>query len=149
MATRATGKDRRPRKRPAGRASNRVPPRARARGAQSAAQAAQAQLLQGVQQVWLAGMDAFARAQETVQTRVGGAREQAQETLDNLEALFQKRVERAMHQLGVPTAAEIRALSQRVAELNETVQRLDSRTRTRKAGGQRRRASAPRRRAKK
>ena len=118
----------------------------------------QAQLRQGVQQVWLAGMGAFARAQkegpaafqeavaeglkllgqsrstarqrmrdvfdtaqETLQSRVGGAREQAQETWDNLEALFQSRVQRAMHQLGVPTAEEIRVLTRRVAELNESV----------------------------
>ena len=68
--------------------------------------------------------DAFENAQETVQTRVGGAREQAQETWDNLEALFQQRVQRAMHQLGVPTAEEIRLLAQRVEELNESVRRL-------------------------
>src|SRR5512142_2118664 len=68
--------------------------------------------------------DAFENAQETVQTRVGGAREQAQETWDNLEALFQQRVQRAMHQLGVPTADEIRLLAQRVEELNESVRRL-------------------------
>jgi poly(hydroxyalkanoate) granule-associated protein len=65
--------------------------------------------------------DAVDAAQETLQGRVGGAREQAQETWDNLEALFQSRVQRAMHQLGVPTAAEIRELSRRVAELNDTV----------------------------
>jgi poly(hydroxyalkanoate) granule-associated protein len=65
--------------------------------------------------------DAVGAAQETLQGRVGGAREQAQETWDNLEALFQSRVQRAMHQLGVPTAAEIRELSRRVAELNDTV----------------------------
>lgn len=93
-------------------------------------QAAQEQLQQAVQQLWLAGMGAKARrrildvmgaAQETLQGRIGGAREQAQETWDNLETLFQSRVERAMHQLGVPTAAEIRELSRRVAELNDTV----------------------------
>ena len=71
--------------------------------------------------------DAFENAQETVQTRVGGAREQAQETWDHLEALFQQRVQRAMHQLGVPTAEEIRLLAQRVEELNESVKRLGAR----------------------
>jgi hypothetical protein len=48
----------------------------------------------------------------------------AQETWANLEALVQSRVERAMHRLGVPTAAEIRELSRRVAELNDTVLEL-------------------------
>jgi poly(hydroxyalkanoate) granule-associated protein len=140
-----------------------------ARKARSRADSAQAQLLQGVQQIWLAGMgaiskaqregpaafqdavmeglrllkssrsaaqdavrDAFTVAQETLQARVGNAREQAQETMDNIEALFQTRVQRAMRQMGVPTAAEIRVLTKRVAELNETVLKLDARERARK-----------------
>ncbi len=68
--------------------------------------------------------DAFENAQETLQSRVGVAREQAQETWDNLEALFQSRVQRAMHQLGVPTAEEIRALTRRVSELNDSVSKI-------------------------
>jgi poly(hydroxyalkanoate) granule-associated protein len=143
-----------------------------ARRATDAAQQAQAQLAQGVQQVWLAGMgaiaraqkdgpaafqdavneglkllgqsrstarrivrDAFGTAQETLQSRVGGAREQAQETWDNLETLFQSRVQRAMHQLGVPTAEEIRVLTRRVAELNDSVSALGKRSGARKTGG--------------
>ena len=74
--------------------------------------------------------DAFENAQETMQSRVGGAREQAQETWVNLEALFQSRVQRAMHQLGVPTAEEIRALTRRVSELNDSVSRIAQRQRT-------------------
>ncbi|HET9694148.1 MAG TPA: phasin family protein [Steroidobacteraceae bacterium] len=176
MANRDTSSDRqRARKRPGGRASSKVPPRAR-RGADEA-QSGQAQLLQNVQQVWLAGMgaiaraqkdgpsafsdavveglrllnqsrstaqrmvrDAFESAQETLQTRAGGARDQAQETWENLETLFQSRVQRAMHQLGVPTAEEIRVLTRRVAELNENVKRLDARARVRKTAGAKRRA---------
>jgi hypothetical protein len=65
-----------------------------------------------------------------MQSRVGGAREQAQETWVNLEALFQSRVQRAMHQLGVPTAEEIRALTRRVSELNDSVSRIVQRQRT-------------------
>lgn len=131
---------------------------------------AQAQLLQGVQQVWLAGMgaiaraqkdgpaaftdavgeglkllgqsrstaqrivrDAFDAAQETLQSRVGGVRNQAQETWDNLEVLFQSRVQRAMHDLGVPTATEIRDLTRRVADLNASVERMSTRERARTA----------------
>ena len=71
--------------------------------------------------------DVFETAQETLQSRVGGAREQAQETWDNLEALFQSRVQRAMHQLGVPTAEEIRALTRRVSELNDSVNKINQR----------------------
>jgi poly(hydroxyalkanoate) granule-associated protein len=172
MANRDTNSDRqRARKRSGGSASATRTPRGepRARRAADEARSAQAQLLQGVQQVWLAGMgaiaraqkegpsafqdavfeglrllnqsrstaqrmvrDAFESAQESLQTRVGGARGQAQETWDNLEALFQSRVQRAMHQLGVPTAEEIRVLTRRVAELNENVKRLNSRERVRK-----------------
>jgi poly(hydroxyalkanoate) granule-associated protein len=142
-------------------------PAGRRRGTTAAAR--QAQLAQGAQQVWLAGMgaiaraqqdgpaafqdavneglkllgqsrltarrmvrDAFGTAQETLQSRVGGAREQAQETWDNLEALFQSRVQRAMHQLGVPTAEEIRALTRRVAELNDSVSAIGTRGGARK-----------------
>lgn len=187
MATRDSSSRRpRPRQRPAGTASSRQPPRARARADQGNVSAKQAQLLQGVQQVWLAGMgaiaraqqdgpnafqdavveglrllnqsrsaaqrmvrDAFDSAQETLQTRVGGAREQAQETMDGLEVLFQKRVQRAMHQLGVPTAEEIRVLTQRVEELNENVKRITARERVRKrAAKPQRRAAAKRPRAK-
>jgi poly(hydroxyalkanoate) granule-associated protein len=144
-------------------------PPAGARRSAAAAQQAQAELAQGVRQVWLAGMgavaraqkdgpaafqdavneglkllgqsrstarrmvrDAFGTAQETLQSRVGGAREQAQETWDNLETLFQSRVQRAMHQLGVPTAEEIRALTRRVAELNESVSAIGTRGGARK-----------------
>lgn len=161
---------------------------ARAEATAAGARAAQEQLLQAAQQVWLAGMGAIARAQkegpaalqeavaegvklfsqsgttaqrrmrdvlgaaqDTLQSRVGGAREQAQETWDNLEALFQSRVQRAMHQLGVPTAAEIRELSRRVADLNETVMATSRprRTAKKKAGSKRKttakRRAAPRR----
>lgn len=95
--------------------------------------------------------DAFENAQETVQARVGGAREQAQETWDTLEAMFQQRVQRAMHQLGVPTAEEIRLLAQRVEELNESVRKLGAREAARgmtgaRATGPKRRVKSPQRR---
>jgi poly(hydroxyalkanoate) granule-associated protein len=94
--------------------------------------------------------DAFENAQETLQSRVGGAREQAQETWDNLEALFQTRVQRALHQLGVPTAEEIRALTRRVSELNDSVSKINQRQRTAKPTkpaqrAKRKVAAAPRR----
>jgi poly(hydroxyalkanoate) granule-associated protein len=190
MATRDRSTDRqRARPRTGGRASTRVPPsrtRSARSSAQTAAKGAQAQLLRGVQQIWLAGMgavartqkdgpaafqdavfeglrmlnqsrsaaqrivrDAFEGAQDALQTRVGGAREQAQETWDNLEALFQSRVQRAMHQLGVPTAEEIRLLTKRVAELNENVKRIDARERVRKSAGAQRRAPGKRARVRK
>ena len=180
MAKRDTSSYRqRARKQPGGRASSKVPPRARAqaREASQEARSAQAQLLQNVQQIWLAGMGAIARAQrdgpsafsdavleglrllnesrstaqqmvrdvfesaqETLQSRMGGARDQAQGTWDNLESLFQTRVQRAMHQLGVPTAEEIRVLTRRVAELNENVKRVNARERVRQVASAKKRA---------
>jgi poly(hydroxyalkanoate) granule-associated protein len=90
--------------------------------------------------------DVLGAAQATLQGRVGSAREQVQETWDNLEALFQSRVQRAMHQLGVPTAAEIRELSRRVAELNEAVNATSRPRRAAKGKtGARRKAPAKRR----
>jgi poly(hydroxyalkanoate) granule-associated protein len=72
--------------------------------------------------------DAFESAQESVQARLGSAREQAGETWDNLEALFQSRVHRALAQIGVPSAEEVRLLTRRVTELSENVKALASRS---------------------
>jgi poly(hydroxyalkanoate) granule-associated protein len=72
--------------------------------------------------------DVFTSAQGSVQSRFGTAREQATETWDNLEALFQSRVQKALQQIGVPTASEIRLLTKRVAELNDNVKRLSARS---------------------
>lgn len=169
MATRKRVETSSPRRPARGRTGRRAgaraesPPRDSDRGPAASAEAAGSQLLQGVQQVWLAGMgaiargqkdgpaafqdavaeglkllnrsrstahgivrDAFEGAQESLQSRMGGAREQAQETWDNLEALFQNRVQRALQQLGVPSAEEIRLLAQRVAELNASVDKLNA-----------------------
>jgi poly(hydroxyalkanoate) granule-associated protein len=70
--------------------------------------------------------DVFESAQGTVQTRIGSARDQASETWDNLEAMFQSRVQRALQQIGVPNASEIRLLTRRVAELNDNVKALSA-----------------------
>jgi len=69
-------------------------------------------------------MQAFQGAQKTVNQRVDDVKEQATETWDNLEKIFQSRVQRAMHQLGMPTAEEISALTRKVAELSASVERL-------------------------
>ena len=134
-----------------------------ARKARATAVKAEASVVENVQQVWLAGMGAIARAQkegpaafqeavaegikllnrsrsnaeqlirdvfetaqDSVQSRIGSARDQATETWDNIEALFQSRVQKAMQQLGVPSADEIRLLTRRVAELNESVKALSA-----------------------
>ena len=150
----------------------------KARKARATAGKAETSVVENVQQVWLAGMGAIARAQkegpaafqeavaegikllnrsrsnaeqlirdvfetaqESVQSRIGSARDQASETWDNIEALFQSRVQKAMQQLGVPSADEIRLLTRRVAELNENVKALSAK---RPRGGKNPRARAKR-----
>jgi poly(hydroxyalkanoate) granule-associated protein len=143
---------------------------------------APAHLIENVQQIWLAGMgaiakaqkegpaafqeavadglklltrsrstaeqvirDAFEAAQGTVESRFDTARDQATETWDNLEALFQSRVHKALQQLGVPSGDEIRLLTKRVAELNENVKALTARQARGRGGrgGRARKAKSP------
>jgi len=103
--------------------------KARNRGGQ-----AQATVIEGVQQAERMIRDAFESAQGSVQSRLGTAREQASETWDNLEALFQSRVQKALQQIGMPNAEEIRLLTKRVAELNENVKALSAKPTRRGAG---------------
>jgi poly(hydroxyalkanoate) granule-associated protein len=88
-------------------------------------------------------MQAFQGAQKRVNQRIDTVQAQAGETWDNLEKIFQTRVQRAMHQLGMPSAAEITALTRKVAELSASVERLARGApvrpaRKRRTGGRRR-----------
>jgi poly(hydroxyalkanoate) granule-associated protein len=74
-----------------------------------AAQKAVAQALRGAQQV---------------NRRVDTVKEQAGETWDNLEKIFQSRVQRAIAQLGVPTAEEFAELKREVAALSAAAGRV-------------------------
>lgn len=109
------------------------------------------------QQIWLAGLGAFAKAQEegakvfdalvkegrTLETRTrrfaearvgavtnrvgkaaGSASAKATATWDKLEQVFEDRVARALHKLGVPTNRDIQSLAKRVEELTASVQQL-------------------------
>ena len=69
-------------------------------------------------------MQAFQGAQKSVNQRIDTVHTQAGETWDNLEKIFQTRVQRAMHQLGMPTAEEITALTRKVEQLSASVERL-------------------------
>ena len=60
----------------------------------------------------------------TIDERVEGVRDRATETWDNIEKIFQSRVHKALRQLGVPTAADINALSRKVNELTKSVESL-------------------------
>ena len=125
-----------------------------ARKARARAGKAQANVIENAQHVWLAGMGAVAKAQKDgpaafqeavaeglqVLTRsrttaekmihdvFASAQGSASETWDNLEALFQSRVQKALQQIGVPNASEIRLLTKRVAELNDNVKALSAKS---------------------
>ena len=125
-----------------------------ARKARARVGKAQANVIENAQHVWLAGMGAVAKAQKDgpaafqeavaeglqVLTRsrttaekmihdvFASAQGSASETWDNLEALFQSRVQKALQQIGVPNASEIRLLTKRVAELNDNVKALSAKS---------------------
>jgi len=69
-------------------------------------------------------MQAFQGAQKKVNRRVDDVKGQANETWDNLEKIFQTRVQRALHQIGMPTAEEITALTRKVDDLTRSVDKL-------------------------
>ena len=105
-------------------------------------------LRESAQQIWMAGLSAFAKAQsggnkvfealmkegEALQSRtrqaardqVDDMAEKASGTWDKLEQVFETRVARALHTLGVPTHEDIDQLSRRVAELTALVDRLQA-----------------------
>lgn len=64
------------------------------------------------------------RAQTAIQGRVGSARAKAADTIENLENVFQARVQRTLHQMGVPGSRDIAKLTARVEELNASVEKL-------------------------
>jgi poly(hydroxyalkanoate) granule-associated protein len=106
-------------------------------------------------QIWLAGLGAFAKGQEEglkffeslvregekVQhnaTKAAGARiadvkAQATGTWGKLERVFEERVSKALHGLNVPTKKDIDALSKRVSELTAVTQKLTDKVGTRSA----------------
>jgi poly(hydroxyalkanoate) granule-associated protein len=94
-------------------------------------------------------MQAFQGAQKSVNKRVDDVKGQATETWDNLEKIFQTRVQRALHQLGMPTAEEITALTRKVDELGRSVDKLAARRRApaRKTARKRTKARAASRKA--
>ncbi len=106
------------------------------------------------QQIWLAGLGAFAKAQargtkiqvegakmfealvkegearqsfvrKVAGDKVAEAAARATGTWDKLEQVFEDRVARSLSSLGVPTKKDIETLSKRVAELTEVVHKLN------------------------
>ena len=97
-------------------------------------------------QIWLAGLGAFAKAQEegtkvfealvkegeviqkrtreAAEDKVAEARKVATGTWDKLESVFEERVARALNSLNVPTKKDIDALTARIAELTEATRKV-------------------------
>ena len=106
-----------------------------------------ATIRESAQQIWLAGLGAFAKAQsegnrvfdalvrqgESIQKTTRKVAEdkvtemaaRATGTWDKLEQVFETRVARALHSLGVPTKDDVTTLSKRVAELKAAVDKLN------------------------
>lgn len=63
-------------------------------------------------------------AQARFQAGVGQVRGQASEAFENLEKIFQSRVQRALSQLGVPSEHALNALGKRVDALSVNVEKL-------------------------
>lgn len=106
-----------------------------------------ATIRESAQQIWLAGLGAFAKAQaegnkvfdalvregEAIQARTRKVAEdkvtemaaKATGTWDKLEQVFENRVAKALNSLGVPTKKDIDALAKRVAELTAEVEKLN------------------------
>jgi poly(hydroxyalkanoate) granule-associated protein len=101
---------------------------------------------ESAQQIWLAGLGAFAKAQEegnkvfdalvkegeSIQSKTRKMTDEkmaqvagkAAGTWDRLEQVFEDRVARSLGSLGVPSKKDIEKLSKRVAELTAVVQGL-------------------------
>jgi poly(hydroxyalkanoate) granule-associated protein len=97
-------------------------------------------------QIWLAGLGAFAKAQQegvkvfeslveegakvqektktAADERIAEMRAKATGTWDKLEQVFEDRVARALNSLSVPSRQDIDVLTKRVAELTEIAKKL-------------------------
>src|SRR5258707_13213150 len=63
-------------------------------------------------------------ARDVAMERAGEARTRTVQAVSQLERVFEQRVSKAVRKLGVPSAAEVRALSRQASELQASVQRL-------------------------
>jgi poly(hydroxyalkanoate) granule-associated protein len=110
-------------------------------------------MLDVARQIWLAGLGAFAKAEEEgsrlfeslvkegekvesrtrkvaeetmegMKDKVEKVRGKATDTWDGIEQVFEDRVARVLNRLGVPTNDDVQELTKRVEELNQTVKGL-------------------------
>ena len=99
------------------------------------------------EQIWLAGLGAFSKAQEegtkvfdaliregeaiqkktrkVTEDKVTEMAAKATGTWDKLEQVFENRVARSLNSLGVPTKDDVEQLAKRVAELKAEVEKLN------------------------
>ena len=111
------------------------------------------QVMDSAQQIWLAGLGAFAKAKAeggkvfdtlvkqgeqiekhtrtVAEATIETAKEQASKTIgmasgkfDKLEQVFEDRVHKSLNRLGVLTSKDVEALSAQVAELSDAVRSL-------------------------
>lgn len=94
-------------------------------------------------------LQALRDARRTVGERVESAREQAGESWEGLEKVFQSRVQRALGELGVPAAEELDALRRRVEALEKRAGKPEPRSgrRVSRKGGPKRSSGRARRRS--
>jgi poly(hydroxyalkanoate) granule-associated protein len=106
-----------------------------------------ATIRESAQQIWLAGLGAFAKAQQegnnvfdalvrqgeaiqkttrkVAEDKVTEMAAKATGTWDKLEQVFENRVARSLNSLGVPTKDDVAQLARRVAELKAEVEKLN------------------------
>lgn len=82
------------------------------------------------------------RAQGAIRGRVSSVRAKASDTIENLEKVFQTRVQRTLHQIGVPGSRDIEKLSARVDALNANIEKLARKRVTVARAGNGKRAAA-------
>lgn len=115
---------------------------------QQQAEQLQRKLGESAQQIWLAGVGAFGRAQtegsrlfdtlvkeggrveQRAGSRVGEARERAAETLGRVDQAVRSKVQGALKSLEVPTRRELGALLDRIDALNGQLRRHNSQAET-------------------
>jgi polyhydroxyalkanoate synthesis regulator phasin len=81
---------------------------------------------ESAQEIWRAGLGAFTDLQQRARAVEGDRHAHAHETVDTLEKVFEERVTRALHVIGVPMRQDINALIDRVDELSRQVRELQA-----------------------
>ncbi|WP_374580957.1 phasin family protein [Pseudoduganella sp.] len=78
------------------------------------------------QEIWKAGLGAFTDLQKRARAVEGDRAGHVRETVDTLEKVFEERVTRALHAIGVPMRQDINALIERVEQLSRQVEELQA-----------------------